>query len=273
MRVAKTTALAVITTGLVLGAGCELIGGFRDFSGAGGGGGMTPGTSTSGGTGPCAMPSNVDGGPSMVSQHWKGGGCFWIDETEVTVDQYNKFAADAGTPSQSDPCTGNTSYKPDAMCMSKLTMPPIGAQPVVCVDYCDAVAFCQWAGKHLCKSTSSAFAPTDPTSEWYAACSNNGLNIYPYGSMHKLNECQDGCMANCATIVAGEDKQCAAFCGALDMSGNAAEWVDECNLPNCYVRGGSVNGLASQVTCDSPDTAGVLETNQYRGFRCCADAP
>ena len=92
--------------------------------------------------------------------------------TEVTIGQYRTFFADKGTdPSgQSTECAWNASYLANASGADDL--------PQTGIDWCDAVAFCKWAGKALC--TPSA---------WLGACSRAGQFTYPYGSLEQPAAC------------------------------------------------------------------------------------
>src|SRR5688572_5867591 len=79
-------------------------------------------------------------GPAMKRVDLGANRCFWMDQTEVTVEQYEKFLA-ARPPLQDTPeCAANSSYEPDypgceegESCI--WTHP---ARPIAAVDWCDA---------------------------------------------------------------------------------------------------------------------------------------
>ena len=65
---------------------------------------------------------------------------------------------------------------------------------MVCVDWCDARAYCAGVRKRLCgKIGRGTNATTDyanaATSEWYRACSSSGVNAYPYGNTRDASAC------------------------------------------------------------------------------------
>ena len=142
---------------------------------------------------------------------------FWIDQTEVTNAQYRK-CVEAGACEPPIECfrgdpTFDDSSKAD--------------HPVVCVDWYDAQAYCEWAGGRL---------PTE--AEWeYAARGEAGL-LYPWGDTFdgtKLNYCDSTCEKSHAddtftdgyarTAPVGSFTEGVSWCGAYDMAGNVFEWV------------------------------------------------
>ena len=89
--------------------------------------------------------------------------------SSVIASDYAAFLA-AGPPLSLLPagvCSFKKSFVPDGV------FPPSGgaALPVTSVDWCDAAAYCTFAGKHLCgKVGGGSSAYTDyakPASEWY----------------------------------------------------------------------------------------------------------
>jgi len=102
------------------------------------------------------------GGPTMVALPTKG--C--IDSTEVTIGQYQAWlSATPSTSNQQIQCSWNISYTPDASCMSSMGACKDANCPQVCVNWCDAEAYCHAVGKRLCE-----------TSEWLAACEAGATN-------------------------------------------------------------------------------------------------
>ncbi len=100
---------------------------------------------------------------------------YWLDQTEVSNDQY-RLCVDAGI------CA-----KPTTCNKGELTFddPQKNDHPVVCVDWDNAQTYCQWAGGRL---------PSE--AEWeYAFRGPNGV-IFPWGDVFdgsKLNYCDANC--------------------------------------------------------------------------------
>jgi formylglycine-generating enzyme required for sulfatase activity len=213
----------------------------------------------------------------MIFQTRTTGGCFWIDANEVAVGDYGKFLA-SSPGSQSAECSTNTVFMPG--CATEAGAPDT-KDPVTCVNWCAAKAYCDWAGKRLCLGD-GLFNPKDATkSEWYAACSTNGANTYPYGQSFQPNTCNGsnnsttGCTSgSCSLVEVGTLTGCHTANGVFDMSGNAAEWVDECDSNSasamCATRGGGYADDSSGVQCEQAGPLMRLTANKYTGFRCCA---
>lgn len=213
-------------------------------------------------------------GPTMINV---GGYC--VDATEVTTAQYSVFLVAKGsdTSGQSAACAWNTSYTP-------LYWPQTGLEthPVMGVDWCDAYAYCAWAGKRLCGKIgggAAAFAsPSSATeSQWYAACTQSGARTYPYGASFVAAACQDGTIKPPRTAPAGTKLACdGGYAGVLDMSGNIQEWEDSCDgatgsADNCRVRGGMIyDDTPSALACASGRALARNTRNDHTGFRCCS---
>jgi len=227
----------------------------------------------------CEKGTCVALGPTQILAGSKAGGTqFYIDSTEVTNEQYAAFlsARGADTSGQRPECDWNKSYQPAAA---------IGddKRPAVNVDFCDAAAFCDWAGERLCGDLSGGplaiTSPNlfDPTkSQWYLACAGPDKAVYPYGNDFKDGYCNEypgnGQMAN-----AGEFTQCAGhYPGVLDLVGNAAEWIDSCvddpggdhSLDTCELMGGSF--LRDDYDCSTNFNSPRNDTAAVFGFRCCS---
>ena len=181
-------------------------------------------------------------------------GGFEIDALEVTRADYQRFLADHVDPTgQPDVCSWNDSFDPaiddDAGCPTPYDFAN-GTFAIGCVDWCDARAFCAWAGKRMCGRKGGGTVPdsglNDATkSEWYAACSGGGETAYPYGDTYVDDACNTS--GNAGEVIAvGSYPSCqGGFSGIYDMVGNAEEWEDSCELSadpasdNCKVRGGA----------------------------------
>ena len=203
-----------------------------------------------------------------------GGYC--IDSTEVTRDQYAAWlATNPATDGQVVYCWWNDDYTP--MC----EWPPgiDGNYPVVCVDWCDAYAYCAGVGKRLCGRIgggSNWFTDyADATrSQWFSVCSSGGLNEFTYGNEYLPETCNGynaqqpfvpvGTMQGCSSPVPGYE-------GVNDLVGNVSEWEDSCDKGNgfCRLRGGASGygvGKCGEETS-------IYRNNKWDkgGFRCCAD--
>ena len=258
-------------TGGVAGAGGSAgvdAGGGSAGADAGGSAGAEAGGA--GGSTPC--PSGK--GPTMVSV---GGYC--IDSTEVTNAQYAEFLDQSPeTSGQPAACAFNSSFVPS----SSWPNPAQPNRPVVYVDWCDAYAYCLWAGKRLCGKIgggANAYADvSDPfKSQWMGACSSSGFKKYPYGNVYAPATCNGVDYAAGHALDAGELEGCEGGTpGIFDMSGNVWEWEDSCQTDSgaqdqCRVRGGSYwfNG-ETDLTCENPNANDRDTKNDIYGFRCCA---
>jgi formylglycine-generating enzyme required for sulfatase activity len=247
------TSLPILAVPLVLSSAC---GGEEDGDNGGSGGG--------------------DVQPAKMVQLPAG---FSIDSTEVTRAQYAAWLATK--PSAQPPeCSWNTSFTPGC------DWPPgdKGDHPVVCVDWCDAHAYCQGVGKRLCgKIGGGALAiaeRADATkSEWYYACSSGGEFDYPYGDDYDPTACNledakvedtspGGAFPKCQSSAAG-------FEGVYDLGGNVYEWVDSCAGSGaddgCVRHGATYASPGSSSKCGPSSTNSRSERWGGLGFRCCRD--
>jgi formylglycine-generating enzyme required for sulfatase activity len=232
-------------------------------------------------------------GPNMVLVEGSYQGTsfrFCVDSTEVTQKQYQEFVTGGGTIVTTHPACGTKmALGPRASCVGDDVQYEARADyPIVCVDFCDALAFCQWAGKRLCGRTGDGGpirGPEDlgaqPQNEWYLACSQGGTHVYPYGETARSNACTvldpDGGEAGtprATTPVATLPGCVGTTVPVFDMVGNAREWVNACNgtASACATLGGDGTTPAPNARC--ADTAGGSPADQgnRRGIRCCADA-
>lgn len=221
-----------------------------------------------------------------------GGGenTFCIDSTEVTVGMYKAFldAPDASRTPLPPECAWKTNYQPVAA--GGETIPQTG------VDWCDAWAYCAWAGKKLCGKVvngaaqgnlSTAELPDFNVNSWLIACSAQGQLTYPYGSIRRTAVC------NLADYDAGqraiptkEAKECVGgYPGVYDMLGNVWEWIDACRPRDagadaadggyqkmeCIAKGGSFAISPANMTCRTDGTGATRDLRATDiGFRCCA---
>jgi formylglycine-generating enzyme required for sulfatase activity len=209
-------------------------------------------------------------------------GAFCIDSTEVTNLDYQQFLAffflTRTIPSQPSECAWNTSFAPTAGWPY-----PSGAdqRPVTFVDWCDAHAYCAWAGKHLCgKIGGGAIDPangdTAGLDQWFYACSANGTRTWPYGNTYQPAVCNDAARDAGKPLDVGSFQGCqGGFPGLFDMSGSAEEWVDSCNgssgaSDECRNRGGATDDPSGNLTCGAISMDSRDFTSLRTGFRCCS---
>jgi formylglycine-generating enzyme required for sulfatase activity len=208
-------------------------------------------------------------------------GTFNIDATEVTRGQYDAFLkAKAGdTTGQAAVCSWNTTYTPSK------GWPGYAYQidyPVTSVDWCDAAAYCGWAGRRLCGKLGGGPAPwvvdmTGETAQWVHACLPASGGPYPYGSTFDVDAC-NGKQFGYPARVASFPGCVGGVPGLYDMSGNVAEWEDSCNAntgeaDSCGTQGGRV-GIAdtgSHLVCTTGQGFRRDLAGESIGFRCCSN--
>jgi formylglycine-generating enzyme required for sulfatase activity len=208
-----------------------------------------------------------------------------IDSTEVTAGQYVDFARTADAAAFVLPtCEWNTTFQPDFP--DDQTWPPTPATenyPVVGIDWCDAVAFCRWAGKNLCGAI-SAGGTVDTSNgyrdstlaQWFKACSHDGQRAFPYPGDASADACASefrdfGGPGGTAEVRAMKGCE-GGYAGIFDMAGNAEEWIDACDSTDpksyCIVQGGSTSYNTPGCATDTSFTRDT--TSAQIGFRCCA---
>jgi serine/threonine-protein kinase len=130
---------------------------------------------------------------------------YWIDKFEVTKEQYQKCVNDGA-------CTfvDKKQY---------LT----GLKPIVDIDWYQSQTYCNWADRRL---------PSE--AEWEKAARGPDKRIYPWGN--EKQNCELVNYANCGldSMDVGSIPSGASPYGAMDMSGNVYEWVNDWYGENYY---------------------------------------
>ncbi len=228
-------------------------------------------------TGEFEMGSD-DGDGDEQPVHTVALDALWIDQMEVTNDQYRR-CVEAGECDAPLTCElGEPTYADTAK----------GDHPVVCVDWQDAAAYCEWTGARL---------PTE--AEWEYAARGPQELVFPWGNQFdgsRLNYCDANCEFNwkdaehddeySRTAPVGSYPDGASWCGALDLAGNVWEWGNDWYDSEYYrtspsrnpqgptsgeariVRGGSWGGGSGGAR--GANRHGVVPggTNNSLGFRC-----
>ena len=193
---------------------------------------------------------------------------FYIDQLEVTNQQYKQFLTETGYVTK-----------------QYLDYPPhnIDNQPAVVLEWSDAAAYAEWAGKRL---------PTE--AEWEKAARGTDGRIWPWGNVWdptKLSGNDGTGLIDGYKLTApvGQFPQGASPYGALDMAGNLWEWVSDWYKEDYYddapymnpkgpetgdghvLKGGSWAENLDFTRC--ANRSGGNPGSLIRGFRCAMDAP
>ncbi|MFN7950226.1 MAG: SUMF1/EgtB/PvdO family nonheme iron enzyme [bacterium] len=218
--------------------------------------------------------------PDEEPQHTVNLSAFWIDRNDVTVDEYaacesaNACDTPKGTNASVATCNWGASGR--------------GSHPINCVDWHQANDYCQWLGKRL---------PSE--AEWEKAARGTDARLYPWGAQEAsctyavmwdtYPSGTTGC-GNGLTSPVGTKPSGVSPLGALDMSGNVFQWVNDwydagyyqsspaTNPPGPGIgvfkvrRGGGYSTAAytHSLRTYSRDSLDPSGWNQSLGFRCAA---
>jgi formylglycine-generating enzyme len=222
-----------------------------------------------GDAGPLVCPTG--NGPPMIP-----AGSFCIDATEVTNEQYKVFLSET-TGKDSPTLPAECDFKQQSFDPTDGWPPAAdaGVLPVRYVDWCDALAYCLWAGKRLCGRVGAgplrAAQAVDPAkSEWAAACTGGRSLTYPYGTSYV----DGGCNARGGVPLPSFASCEGGVPGLFDMVGNVAEWINACEgnsgpLDTCIVAGGSFDSLGENAKCSLSTSATRTTRRPDQGIRCC----
>ncbi|MFH1529351.1 MAG: SUMF1/EgtB/PvdO family nonheme iron enzyme [Pseudomonadota bacterium] len=141
---------------------------------------------------------------------------FGLDETEVTVLDYTGCVDDGGacgTPGTGDNCLWATGWG-------------VNNNPINCVTWDMAEAYCAWTGKRLCTEA-----------EWEKGARGTDGRIYPWGAAAPTCALAviDGCVGGTQEV--GIHPGGASPYGAQDMLGNVWEWTADWYAGDYYCNG------------------------------------
>lgn len=206
--------------------------------------------------------------PNERPQHVETVAPFWIDKTEVTVQDYRD-------------CVGKNVCRPPARSSATCTYDLGDALlPISCVHWTDADAFCRSAAKRLPREV-----------EWEFAARGTTKNRFPWG----------GAASNCAVAATllsettgrsctgkrpsrvGTHPMGASVFGVMDLTGNVEEWTSDWYSENVaggaapasgashVLRGGGWMSPPSMTRTTSRNWGSSLEGGPNVGFRCARD--
>ena len=194
---------------------------------------------------------------------------FWLDKTEVTVAAYEECekAGACTKPGEGKQCNWGKKERAN--------------HPVNCVDWTQATAYCQWAGKRL---------PTE--AEWeYAARNGSQRRNYPWGDAPPATQLCWSKTSSGKTCEVGKFPAGSSAHDVADLSGNVQEWV--CSAYRFPYDKGSVNQCAGasdegpraargtgygvlmpmDVRAARRDKGAVTQRHDGLGFRCARPEP
>lgn len=198
----------------------------------------------------CNEALDPDCAPDEYPYHEVNLGPFAIDRTEVTLAAY-QTCIDAGEcpPLPATDAAGNTCDNTP------------GELPVSCVSWFHARDYCESVGKRL---------PTE--AEWEKAARSDDGRIYPWGAqapsctLAVMNDCPSSGKQPVASKPAG-----ASPYGALDMSGNVFEWVNDWYGTAYYVESplddppGPDKGARRTIRSGGSNYGAAAMRNSFRG--------
>ncbi|MBI3650592.1 MAG: SUMF1/EgtB/PvdO family nonheme iron enzyme [Acidobacteria bacterium] len=207
---------------------------------------------------------NDAGDESEKPQHKVMVKPFFIDLYEVTCEEYEKFIR---ATKRRPPATWASGHYPSGW----------ERRPITGINWDDANAYAEWAGKRL---------PTEE--EWELAARGADGRLYPWGSEWKKGLANAGPTSLGHVIAVGTYSAGVSPFGAVDMVGNAWEWTASDfvaypggTLPGQatstlkVIRGGCFLSRTDQATVTIRVGWPARGGNEYdnTGFRCAKDPP
>ena len=164
---------------------------------------------------PMGVPhGDRDGGRDEYPRHDVFVNNFYIDKFELTNGRYLEFvkATKHRIPQNPKNATRNL-WEGDTITES------LADRPVVNVDWADAQAYCQWAGKRL---------PTE--AEWEKAAKGTADRRFPWGNVEPTNKhlnFNQQWIGEKTLMPVGSYELGKSPFGVYDMAGNVWEWVND----------------------------------------------
>lgn len=168
---------------------------------------------------------------------------YWIDETEVTNNEYIVFLNEIGGHVENCngfDCISDQVSDPDSRIILAdgvyTVEESFGNHPIVEVSWYGAQAYCEWAGRRL---------PTE--AEWEKAARGTDGRLFPWGNEFEanlLNFSGDDRFESTAPVASYPGG--ASPFGAFDMAGNAWEWVYDWYDDDYYGRSPEENPMGPE---------------------------
>ena len=147
---------------------------------------------------------------------------FWIDKYEVTNAEYARFVQAGGYENSDYWTEAGWQKRQEEEWAGPWAARDAGDDQPVRASWYEAVAYANWRGVGLCTEA-----------QWeYAARGPDGL-VYPWGNEFNADYVAYYGNSN-RTLNVGSHPEGASWVGALDMSGNADEWVLSANFAYPY---------------------------------------
>jgi formylglycine-generating enzyme required for sulfatase activity len=262
----------------------------------------------------CTKAKGLPGAP-MVRVETPNGKSYCMDIREVYQKEYAEFyeaikSSDlAKNPGVRHPdCKHNQFYPKvgtwEAECDPtgySYTPEKYPESPVGCVDWCDAKAYCEWAGKRLCGrvgggTVTQALVGNANEDQWYNVCSMGGKSKYATGDTYQEGQCLDKSFYAIDPDKMNEEEMNSRtrkklteahkevpdchgttepFDQIHDINGSRAELTDACDVngasSQCFLRGGHFGSDAVSFECAKWAWYGRTYSSPSTGFRCCLD--
>ena len=188
--------------------------------------------------------------------------CDGVVDEEVSRESEMVFVDSGGSPSfwidrweasRPDASANSIGLNVDRACSKA------GVLPWANITFLEASQACIARGKRLC---------TDR--EWGVAC---GQSAYPYGESYDLNACNTD---HGTAVPTGTANLCMSVWGAMDLSGNLAEWTScaqaqDCQIVHPQLGGSFADRVIDLHRCDFRGNAVPTIATSTAGFRCCTD--
>jgi formylglycine-generating enzyme required for sulfatase activity len=227
---------------------------------------------------PMGVPhGDRDGGRDEYPRHDVFVNDFYIDKFELTNGRYLEFvkATNHRIPQNPKNATRNL-WQGDTITESLID------RPVINVDWADANAYCQWAGKRL---------PTE--AEWEKAAKGTADRRFPWGNVEPTNKhlnFNQQWIGEKTLMPVGSYELGRSPFGVYDMAGNVWEWVNDWYDAKYYektptknptgpvsgtkrvLRGSGWENETPTVRIFTRVEGDPTNRNESTGFRCAMDA-